>query len=78
MSATDQSKSLVRETEASRILNLSVKTLRRWRWAGKGPRFIKLGSAVRYSMADLDAYVAAAARTSTLDGSAGLSTGEVA
>jgi hypothetical protein len=30
---------LVNETEAARILDISVKTLRRWRWAGEGPIF---------------------------------------
>ena len=38
---------LVNEHEAARLLGLSVKTLRRWRWAGRGPNFVKIGSAVR-------------------------------
>ena len=44
---------LINETEAARILDLSVKTLRRWRWAGQGPRFVKVGTCVRYAVADL-------------------------
>ena len=39
---------LLKEGAAAAILNVEVTTLRRWRWAGKGPRFVKLGSAVRY------------------------------
>jgi len=30
-------------------LNLSVATLARWRYAGKGPEYVKFGGAVRYS-----------------------------
>jgi hypothetical protein len=49
---------LVNEIEAARILNLSEKTLRRWRVARQGPVFTKLGAAVRYSLADLDSFIA--------------------
>ncbi len=56
---------LVNETVAATILALSVKTLRRWRWAGKGPRFLKLGAAVRYDPADLTAFIEAGRRNST-------------
>ncbi len=58
---------LVNETEAARILKLQVTTLRRWRWAGKGPRFLKLGAAVRYDPADLTAFIEAGRRNSTSD-----------
>ena len=61
---------LLDETKAARILGLSVKTLRRWRWAGKGPAFRKLGRAVRYASNDLEAFIASALRTSTSDGGA--------
>ncbi len=58
---------LVNETAAAMILALSVKTLRRWRWAGKGPRFVKVGAAVRYDPADLTAFIEAGRRNSTSD-----------
>ena len=59
---------LVNETEAARILNLKVTTLRRWRWAGKpNLPFHKIGAAVRYDPADLSAFIEAARRTSTSD-----------
>ncbi len=61
------SRPLAKEHEAARILGLSVKTLRRWRWAGKGPRFLKIGGAVRYDPADLEAFMREARRTSTSD-----------
>ena len=58
---------LVNEAGAAHILSLSVKTLRRWRWAGKGPRFVKVGAAVRYDPADLSAFIEAGRRSSTSD-----------
>ena len=58
---------LVTEHDAAQIMGLSVKTLRRWRWAGKPPPFVKLGGAVRYDPADLAAFIEAARRTSTTD-----------
>ena len=56
---------LLREQEAADILNFKVATLRRWRWAGKGPRFRKIGSAVRYSVDDLKIFIEASGRSST-------------
>ncbi len=67
MIRTKSTPTLVNETEAARILSLSVKTLRRWRWAGRGPRFIKIGGAVRYDPTDLTAFIEAGRRTSTSD-----------
>jgi predicted site-specific integrase-resolvase len=68
MTATIVTLALVNETEAARILGLSVKTLRRWRWVGRGPAYRKIGSAVRYHPdEDLAAFVEAARRTSTSD-----------
>ena len=58
---------LLNENEAARRLGLSVKTLRRWRWAGKPPRFIKIGAAVRYDPPDLDDLIEAGRRNSTSD-----------
>lgn len=42
---------------ASRV-GLSIVTLERYRVSGEGPQFAKLGKAVRYRPADLDAWVA--------------------
>ena len=46
----------VTELEAATFLALSPKTLSRWRWAGKGPSYKKLGSSVRYAPEDLEAF----------------------
>lgn len=57
--------SLIKEDPAARILGVEVATLRRWRWSGGGPAFIKLGNAVRYDPRDLAAFIEAGRRRST-------------
>jgi predicted DNA-binding transcriptional regulator AlpA len=47
------------EREAAARLGLTVATLRRWRWARRGPAWVKVGAAVRYSAADLAAFIEA-------------------
>jgi predicted DNA-binding transcriptional regulator AlpA len=47
------------EREVSGMTGLSPKTLQRWRLFGTGPVFRKLGGAVRYSEADVVAWIAA-------------------
>ena len=58
---------LLREQEVADILNFKVATLRRWRWAGKGPRYRKIGGAVRYSVEDLKAFIEASVRSCTAE-----------
>ena len=64
---THNAEHLLNEHEAAAVLNLAVPTLRRWRWAGCGPRFAKIGRAVRYDPRELRAYVARQTRRSTSD-----------
>ena len=49
---------LLKECEASAWLGVVPSTLRRWRWAGSGPDWIKLGGAVRYAPEALARYIA--------------------
>ena len=58
---------LITETHAANILGLKVATLRRWRWVGRGPQFIKVGEAVRYDPADIHQFIEAGRRRSTSD-----------
>jgi hypothetical protein len=48
---------MVSTDEAAAILGLSPKTLRGWRWLGRGPKYFKYGrvrsSAVRYHRDEL-------------------------
>lgn len=64
MSATD-AKSLLTESEAASRLAIQPTTLRRWRWSGDGPRFIKVGFAVRYDSVDVEEFVNRNRRDST-------------
>jgi predicted DNA-binding transcriptional regulator AlpA len=48
--------------EAARYLGLkNAKTLCAWRLRRQGPRYVRLGTAVRYKQSDLDAFIAAGA-----------------
>ncbi|MCL4852555.1 MAG: helix-turn-helix domain-containing protein [Bryobacteraceae bacterium] len=47
------------EYAVARICGTSVQSVRRWRAAGTGPRFRKIGALVRYSLADIFAWVEA-------------------
>ena len=60
---------LMNEREVAQLLAIQVPTLRRWRWAGQGPHFIKLGSAVRYTLEDVETFIEKGRRTSTFKGS---------
>ncbi len=51
--------------EAAQYLRISASTLAKLRVYGGGPPFIRIGRAVRYSRAELDAYMAARIARST-------------
>jgi len=53
--------------EAARYLGLAVSTLNKWRCLGGGPKFLKLGRAVRYRQADLEAYLSSRQLRSTAE-----------
>ena len=57
----------LRTPEAAAYLGLSPRTLEKWRLTGAGPVYRRLGHAVVYDQRDLDAFLAARARTSTSD-----------
>lgn len=48
---------LLNESEVADALGLKVHTLRRWRLLSKGPKYLKLGSAVRYSPGDIACWI---------------------
>jgi excisionase family DNA binding protein len=51
--------------EVAEVLRCSVSAMNKWRLIGSGPRFVYVGTRVRYRRADVLAYVAARTRTST-------------
>jgi predicted DNA-binding transcriptional regulator AlpA len=49
--------SLLKEHDVARITGLSVASVRRWRLLRQGPRYLKLGSAVRYRAEDITSWL---------------------
>lgn len=52
--------------QAAQYLGLSMSTLNKWRCYGFGPKYLKLGRAVRYRLEELDRYLEARLLSSTL------------
>lgn len=48
---------LLNEYDLARITGLSVASVRRWRLIRQGPRYLKLGSSVRYRAEDIQAWL---------------------
>jgi len=59
------SEHLLSTPAVAEITGLSQVTLRRWRTTGGGPRFVRLGRAVRYRSDDVNAFVEARTFRST-------------
>ncbi|WP_375762447.1 helix-turn-helix transcriptional regulator [Bradyrhizobium sp. B025] len=55
---------------AADYLNTSTSTLAKRRLYGGGPKFSRIGRAIRYAKADLDEFMALSAVSSTTEGSA--------
>jgi len=55
--ATNSLDGLMDEYDVARITRVAVSTIRRWRLLDQGPRYIKVGSSVRYRPEDLKAYL---------------------
>jgi predicted DNA-binding transcriptional regulator AlpA len=49
---------LLNEHDVARITGLSVASVRRWRLHRQGPKYLKIGSAVRYTHEDVAAWLA--------------------
>jgi predicted DNA-binding transcriptional regulator AlpA len=48
---------LLNEHDVARITGLSVASVRRWRLLRQGPKYIKIGAAVRYKSEDISAWL---------------------
>ena len=53
----EKRKHLLLDTEVAEILGASISSVRKWRLQGRGPRFVRLGGAVRYRESDVLEYV---------------------
>jgi Helix-turn-helix domain len=56
---------LLTTEEVAAILRCSESSLNKWRVAGNGPRFVYVGSRVRYTRGDLAEFIASSTRAST-------------
>jgi predicted DNA-binding transcriptional regulator AlpA len=45
------------ERQVAEYLSVSVAAVRRWRLLRKGPKYLKIGAAVRYKSADVEAFI---------------------
>lgn len=57
--ALDDLEPLLTIEELAGYLDVPVSTIRDWRTDGKGPRAIKVGARVRYTVSDVRAWLAA-------------------
>ena len=49
---------LLKDVEAAARCGMSVSAFRNWRLRGGGPKFVRLGSAIRYDPRELDRWIA--------------------
>lgn len=49
---------LLNEKDVKRITGLSLASVRRWRLLNQGPKYLKIGAAVRYRPEDVTAWLA--------------------
>jgi predicted DNA-binding transcriptional regulator AlpA len=56
---TTPAPAVMTERDAAEYLQMKPGTLRNWRSEGRGPKFIRLGAAVRYRPVELDEWISA-------------------
>ncbi|WP_254884873.1 AlpA family transcriptional regulator [Salipiger sp. HF18] len=55
----------LKQKELAERWTISHRTLERWRWAGEGPAYMKIGGSVVYRVADIEAFVRDAMNTTS-------------
>jgi excisionase family DNA binding protein len=55
--STETNRQNLDDVEVAAYLNVSVSTVRRWRRIGGGPRWVRIGSSIRYPRPDLETYL---------------------
>jgi len=55
--ASNTLETLLNEHDVARITGLSVASVRRWRLLRQGPKYLKIGAAVRYRPEDVSAWL---------------------
>jgi len=71
----DKNELLLTERDVAKLLRVSLAAVRKWRLQERGPKYLKIGSLVRYRRSDLDVWLnslptggAAGFRTKTFNG----------
>jgi len=67
MEVSGASINLLSECAVARLLGVSVNTVRRWRHLGRGPKHVKIGTAVRYKLEDVLAWLESRASGGGID-----------
>ena len=57
MLSTNDLEPLMSDHDVARIIRMSLATVRRWRRFNQGPKYFKIGAAVRYRREDVEAYL---------------------
>ena len=57
MTSLNTTEKLLNEHDVAHITGLSVASVRRWRLLRQGPKYLKIGSAVRYRYSDITAWL---------------------
>lgn len=65
MSTAKNIKKYMSETELAEYWHISIRTLQSWRLNGGGPKFLKLGKAIRYSVDEIKRFESENTKTST-------------
>jgi len=55
--ANNTLEALLNEHDVARVTGLSVASVRRWRLLRQGPKYLKIGAAVRYKAEDVSAWL---------------------
>ncbi|WP_208981970.1 helix-turn-helix domain-containing protein [Pseudovibrio sp. Ad46] len=56
---------LITEAAAADYLGISIRTIQAWRVRGGGPKYVKLGKAVRYRPSDIQVWIESHLTSST-------------
>jgi predicted DNA-binding transcriptional regulator AlpA len=57
VTASSTLETLLNEHDVARITGLSVASVRRWRLFRQGPKYLKIGAAVRYKAEDISEWL---------------------
>jgi len=61
------SETLLNEMEVAEFLKMSVASVRRWRLFRTGPKYLKIGAAVRYERGDLEVWLNSCSTAESLE-----------